>query len=266
MPSVILFRPAYDRHSRSIPVYPWALLYLASVLRERGVGVHIIDEAVAPDYGPSLDKLLDTEKPAVVGISSMTGDQIRYGLQFARRVREKSRAAIVWGGIHPSPLPEQTARHPLVDYAVAGEGEYVLAELVQQIASGKKAVGMTFHKGYYTSTLSKTFFDCFYKPQYSGGYSTITKALYESDIDWEEFITYFELASDSLCQRTGYVLGLMAKETNKIPGYVLEYFKKRVKNNAKLIPGGSGKGTFIKEWKILDNVGKNNILAWWYNG
>ena len=137
MPSVILFRPAYDRRSRSAPVFPWALLYLASVLRERGVEVHILDEAVTPDYAQTLDGLLEQTQPVTVGISSMTGDQIRHGLEFARRVRAKSAAAIVWGGIHPSLLPEQTARHPLVDYAVAGEGEYALAELVDRLAAGK---------------------------------------------------------------------------------------------------------------------------------
>ena len=78
----------------------------------------------------------------VVGISSMTGDQIRHGLEFARRVRAKSTAAIVWGGIHPSLLPEQTALHPLVDYAVAGEGEYALAELVERLAAGKDGRGI----------------------------------------------------------------------------------------------------------------------------
>jgi radical SAM superfamily enzyme YgiQ (UPF0313 family) len=139
MPSVILFRPAYDRRSRSAPVFPWALLYLASVLRERGVEVHILDEAVTADYGPVLDRLLERARPVAVGVTTMTGDQIRCGLEFARRVRAKSPAAIVWGGIHPSLLPEQTARHPLVDYAVAGEGEYALAELVDRLAAAKDA-------------------------------------------------------------------------------------------------------------------------------
>jgi len=142
MASVILFRPAYDRRSRSVPVFPWALMYLAAVLRERGVEVHVLDEAVTPDYVPALDRLLEQARPVAVGVSSMTGDQIRHGLEFAQRVRAKSEAAIVWGGIHPSLLPEQTARHELVDYAVAGEGEYALAELVERLAAGKDGSGI----------------------------------------------------------------------------------------------------------------------------
>lgn len=141
-------------------------------------------------------------------------------------------------------------------------GEYTF----KLVAMGRRATGMTYYKGVYTSTLAKTFFDCFYKPQFGGGYSTITKALYEADLDWNEFIKYFELASSALCQRTGYVLELLNRETDKIPQGVLHYLKKRVKNNAKLLPSGRARGEYIKEWMVLDNLGKANILSWWYHG
>lgn len=138
-------------------------------------------------------------------------------------------------------------------------GEYIF----KSVAMGKKAVGITYYKGSYISTLEKTFFDCFYKPQYGGGYSTITKALYDAGLDWDEFIKYFEAASDSLCQRTGYVLELLRKETDKkFSKDVLHYFKKRVKNNTKLLPSGRSGGEYIKEWMVLDNLGKENILSW----
>ncbi|GCC09984.1 hypothetical protein IPdc08_00002 [archaeon] len=86
-----------------------------------------------------------------------------------------------------------------------------------------------------------------YKPQYAGGYSTITKALYDARLDWGEFIKYFDLASGSLCQRTGYVLELLNKEIDKIPEEVLHYFRKRIKNNTKLLPSGRAGGQYIKE-------------------
>ena len=141
-------------------------------------------------------------------------------------------------------------------------GEYTF----KSVAVGKKSMGIAYYKNVYTSSLPKTFFDCFYKPQYSGGYSTVTKALSDADFDWDEFITYFEFASDSLCQRTGYVLDLLKRETDDIPENVLQYLEKRIKNNTKLLPSGSGKGVYIKKWKVLDNLGKENILSWWYHG
>lgn len=56
-------------------------------------------------------------------------------------------------------------------------GEYTF----KSVAMGKRATGITHYKDIYISTTAKTFFDCFYKPQYGGGYSTITEALYDAD-------------------------------------------------------------------------------------
>jgi predicted transcriptional regulator of viral defense system len=141
-------------------------------------------------------------------------------------------------------------------------GEYTF----KSVAMGKRATGITHYKDIYISTTAKTFFDCFYKPQYGGGYSTITEALYDADMDWNEFTGYFELASSSLCQRTGYVLELLGDKTDKIPEEVLQYFKKRIKNNTKLLPSGKRTGKYNKTWMLLDNLGKENILSWWYHG
>lgn len=140
-------------------------------------------------------------------------------------------------------------------------GEYTF----KAVAMGKRAIGVTYRGRMYISTISKTFFDCFYKPQYCGGYSVITKAINDVVPDWNEFIRYFKFASDSLCQRTGYVLELIEKETGKKIS-TLDDFRKRVKTNTKLVPSGKAKGKYIKEWKVLDNLGKENILSWWYHG
>lgn len=64
--------------------------------------------------------------PRLLGISSMTGFQIKKGLEISAYVRKRSNIPIVWGGIHPSILPEQTLEHPLVDAVVVGEGEELL--------------------------------------------------------------------------------------------------------------------------------------------
>ena len=63
---------------------------------------------------------------------------------------------------------------------------------------GKRAVGLTYHKGIYLSTISKTFFDCFLQTA--------------------------------------------------------------------ILPSGKAGGKYIKEWKVLDNLGKENTLSWCYHG
>lgn len=140
--SVLLIRPSYDSQCRSTPAFPWAFLYLSAVLRARGVDVEILDEMVMPAMEDRLERALQTRSPVAVGITAMTGEQIRHGLRWSRYVRERSKAAIVWGGIHASLLPEQTARHDLVDYVVAGEGEYAFADLVDCLAAGGEPSGI----------------------------------------------------------------------------------------------------------------------------
>jgi radical SAM superfamily enzyme YgiQ (UPF0313 family) len=78
------------------------------------------------------------ENCGIVGVSAMTGLQIRYGLQAASLARRANpNVVIVWGGIHPSLLPEQTVQNELVDVVVIGEGEETFRELVHVVYQGK---------------------------------------------------------------------------------------------------------------------------------
>jgi radical SAM superfamily enzyme YgiQ (UPF0313 family) len=49
---------------------------------------------------------------------------------------------IVWGGVHPTLLPEQTARHALVDIVVFGEGELSFPPLVNALEKGEEWGGL----------------------------------------------------------------------------------------------------------------------------
>lgn len=136
--------------------------------------------------------------------------------------------------------------------------------LFKTISMGKKATGTTFYKGVYTSTIEKTFFDCFYKPQYAGGYREIINALKNKpEIKWEKFFYYFQkYASDALFQRTGYIIELLAeKKIIKPPKHLIKEFKTHIKNKTKLLPAKESKGRYIKQWKLVDNIGEKNLLS-----
>ncbi len=113
---------------------PLSSLSLAAYLRERGYGIDLFDMRIH-----SNDQY-DFSETDALGIGCMTGHQIRYGLEAARRFRaERPDAPIIWGGVHPSLYPEQTARHALVDYVVIGEGEEALYRLLRAI-EGKQPI------------------------------------------------------------------------------------------------------------------------------
>lgn len=128
---------------------------------------------------------------------------------------------------------------------------------------GKLFTGFEKRGNFYISSIEKTLFDCFLKPGHIG-YQNLAKAIYDAKIDWNKFIGFFKLANNSsLCQRAGYILEMMKKETRlKIPFFVFEYLLQKVKNPVKLT-SVKGKSKFNKKWKVQDNVGKENILSWW---
>ena len=70
-----------------------------------------------------------------MGISCMSGLQIKYALEFARYVRMQNPSCpLVWGGVHPTLLPEQTASNDFVDIVVRGEGELIIKDLANTLA------------------------------------------------------------------------------------------------------------------------------------
>ncbi len=132
------------------------------------------------------------------------------------------------------------------------------------VSMGTKATGTTYCKNVYTSNIEKTFFDCFYKPQYAGGYKEIINALSnQPQIKWDQLYYYFEkYASDALFQRTGYILDLLTeKKIIKTPEKILKKFKKHIKNTTRLLPTKKSKGKYIKKWKLLDNIGEEILTS-----
>lgn len=146
MPDVVLVYPRTLWDIKNVTTrLPLAVLYVGSVLLEHGFSVQVIDQRVDDDWAATLRQAL-CELPLWVGISSMTGRQIRWGLAAAQIVRDVQPAApIVWGGVHPTILPDQTLAHSLVDLVVVGEGEITALELTRALqgarAAGRAAVG-----------------------------------------------------------------------------------------------------------------------------
>jgi len=120
------------RYKAPDPQVPLQLLHVAGALQRAGYRPGIFDMRLHDYHG------LRMGDPVFVGITAMSGPQIRYGLEFARWVRAaKPRVRIVWGGVHPTLLPEQTAADPNVDVVVRGEGELVVGPLADALASGE---------------------------------------------------------------------------------------------------------------------------------
>lgn len=143
---VILIHPRiFERQYESLPLAP---LMLAATLEESGFRPVVVDQATDEDYRETISKHID--EAIYVGISAISGDQIRFGLEICDYVREISPSTpVVWGGRHASALPEQTARDRRVDIVVHGEGDLTAVELAKAIQEGRaleEVKGITFKK------------------------------------------------------------------------------------------------------------------------
>lgn len=130
---VVLVYPTTGLDIKNLSVWlPLSLLNLASTLVP-DYEVAIIDQRLGADWQERLRAAI-TDRTLCIGISSMTGTQIKGGLAAAAIARAaRPEVPLVWGGVHPTLVPEITLRHPLVDIVVLGEGELTFRRLVEAL-------------------------------------------------------------------------------------------------------------------------------------
>jgi len=115
-----------------------------------------------------------------------------------------------------------------------------------------------FHK-VKCSDLEKTIIDCLYKPQYASGISEIIKGIYKikNKIDQDKMLRYLEIFdSQSIYKRLGFIL-------HKLD--ILFVLRKFIESNitdvySPLDPSMPKEGKFHSKWKVLDNVGIEDLI------
>ena len=129
---VVLFYPPYDGPPLGPPL---SLLSLAAPLIEAGFSVSIVDGSIEEDFKRALAR--EIPDSLCVGISLLTGHMIRSAVDMARFVRSlRPELPIIFGGWHPSLLPEQTLQEDIVDILVRGQGEKTLLETALRLRDG----------------------------------------------------------------------------------------------------------------------------------
>ena len=124
-----------------------ALLSIAALPMQEGYTVHYVE-----NFDPRCDeKIIEYAKDAIcVGFGVMTGNQIRDGLRVSKLIKDKyPDVPIVWGGWHPSILPEQTLANKYIDMLVVGQGQRTFFELIETLAQKKdytKLLGIWYKK------------------------------------------------------------------------------------------------------------------------
>jgi len=82
----------------------------------------------------------------VVGFGC-TSPQYKHGLRLARQIKTKENR-IVFGGVHPSALPNLVLKEDCVDAVVVGEGEKAMLQIVEDIDKGVDISGRIYRSEY----------------------------------------------------------------------------------------------------------------------
>jgi radical SAM superfamily enzyme YgiQ (UPF0313 family) len=133
--NIILIYPKTGLDTVGTISIPLSLLLISAKLADKSdFAISIIDQRIDNNWKAKLRTELTSSKPLCVGVSTMTGTQIKFGLKAAEIVRRLApHVPIIWGGVHPTLNPIETVRDPLVDIVVVGEGEDTFPELVQTL-------------------------------------------------------------------------------------------------------------------------------------
>jgi len=119
---------------------PYAYLFIGHSLKKAGFSYKILhntsSKTVYRDINNFAYEVL-AAKPLWVGVSVITGRSSYYSALFSKIIKENSDIPIVWGGIHPTILPEQCLKQDYVDYVILDEGEDRAVQFTHALLDGK---------------------------------------------------------------------------------------------------------------------------------
>jgi len=121
---------------RSYP--PFGLLQIGGYLKKNGYYVDIIDGNIHSNLFLPIDKILSSKKVLCVGFTVKTGPPLLQAMQLSFYIKSKyPEVNIVWGGIFPTILPEETLQQSFADFVIVDQGEESMLALCNALLSEK---------------------------------------------------------------------------------------------------------------------------------
>jgi radical SAM superfamily enzyme YgiQ (UPF0313 family) len=132
--------------------FPLAVLSLAEALDGKYAAT-ILDGNIDREFVATAARLAQTGAIDAVGMSIMGGPQLRSAIAASKAVRERAPGIpIIWGGAFPTNCPQASLNTPYVDYAIRGQGEQTLIELLDahfaaDTAALRQLPGLSWREG-----------------------------------------------------------------------------------------------------------------------
>lgn len=118
---------------------PLGVAYVAAYLRKEhpDVDLTIIDEvATLLSDDELIDEISETRDLVLIGVSTLTATYSR-AIELAQKIKSaRSDAVVIFGGVHPTALPEESLKTGFVDIVVRYEGEITMVEIYEAFLKG----------------------------------------------------------------------------------------------------------------------------------
>jgi len=116
---------------------PTNLAILASYVRENGYDPKIYDFDLESGNSIENARTIMSDNPDVIGFTCLT-PRFPLVVEIANECKKiKSNVVTVVGGSHVNGQPKHVVKYPSIDYAILGEGEEALLDLLNHIEEGK---------------------------------------------------------------------------------------------------------------------------------
>lgn len=129
---------------------PLGLLYLATVLKRRGVRVSVLDQAARGLADDETVDWIEKQDPDIVGFSTFASSGRTAGLISGKIKRKNPNVVVILGNQYATFNPERILKkYPSVDIIGRGEGEETVVELADCIEAGgdmRQIRGITFRQ------------------------------------------------------------------------------------------------------------------------
>lgn len=118
-------------------LHPLGLCYIASVLEQNGKEVKILDAYALDMKIDDVMEYIRNDNPDIVGIS-VTTPTLHRSISISEKIKQTfPDLKLVLGGVHISLFQKEILRdYPFIDFAIFGEGEYTMLELVKHLENG----------------------------------------------------------------------------------------------------------------------------------
>jgi radical SAM superfamily enzyme YgiQ (UPF0313 family) len=140
---LLLVQPPLNEYTGAKKIYldngsftsepPLGLCYIGAMVRDEGFNVKILDMDILRLNEQDFLKIICSLKPKVIGISSLILTYPKASQLATIAKSYNPEIKIIFGGIHPTMVPEIVIQNRYVDIVVVGEGEYPMVEIMKNI-------------------------------------------------------------------------------------------------------------------------------------